>query len=110
MKKVFLIWSPLNEMGFGVEVEEEDLRKAIELAEEGFARWNDPEEYPEYEGDGYAEPSMELMDEAGIKYRILDEEEMTDPDDDTKFNIEFIYRSDWGWADKKSETYYCGLL
>lgn len=91
MKKVFIIWSDMNEMGFGVEVEEKDLYKAVKLAEEGFSRWNNPEEYPEYEQVGYAEPLMELMDEAGIQYRILDEEEITDPNDDTKFRIGVVY-------------------
>ena len=68
-------------MGFGVRVDSNDYEKAKELALEGWHRWNDPEEYPEYEGFGYAEPAMELMDEAGIKYEILnvdDEDEFPD--------------------------------
>ena len=84
-KRVFIIWSMCNEMGFGVEVEEKDFEQAKELALEGWHRWNDPEEYPEYEQSGYAEPSMELMGEAGIQYRILDEEEITDEKDSNLF-------------------------
>lgn len=91
MKKIFAIWSNINEIGFGVEVEEKDLEKAIILAEEGFCRWNNLDEYLEYESLGYAEPSMELMDEAGIQYRILNEEEITDPNDDTKFRDKVVY-------------------
>ena len=79
-KNVFIIWSELNEIGFGVEVISGDVEKAKELALDGWFRWNDPVRYPEYEACGYAEPSMELMDEAGIEYRILDEDEITDPD------------------------------
>lgn len=85
MKKIFVIWSYCNEIGFGVEVDEKDYDKAVELAVEGWEKWKDPEEYPEYEQAGYAEPSCELLDEAGIEYRILDEEEITDPDDPDSF-------------------------
>jgi hypothetical protein len=85
MKKVFIIWSTMNQMGFGVEVEEKDYEKAKEIALEGWYQWNNPEEYPDYEQVGYAEPSMILMDEANIKYRILDENEITDPNDPDSF-------------------------
>ena len=85
MKKIFVIWSYCNEIGFGVEVDEKDYDKAVELAVEGWEKWNDPEEYPEYEHSGYDEPACELLDEAEIKYRILDEEEITDPDDPDRF-------------------------
>lgn len=87
MKRVFIIWSSMNQMGFGVEVEEKDYSKAKELALDGWDKWNNPEEYPEYHDVGFAEPSMELMDEAGIKYRILDEEEITDPENPDEFNM-----------------------
>ncbi len=87
----------MNDIWFGVEVEEKDLHKAIELAEEGFARWNNPDEYPEYHDVGYAEPSMEMMDEAGIQYRILKDEEIIDPDNPDKFKMEFVYNSEVGW-------------
>ena len=99
MKKVIIIWSEMNQMGFGVEVEQEDVKRAAELAEEGFRRWNDPETYPEYYYDGYAEPSEWLLDEAGIKYRILDEEEMTDPDDRDSWraDLDIAYTSNWGF-------------
>lgn len=84
-KKAFIIWSDLNQMGFGVEVNAEDYSKAIPLALEGWRKWNNPEEFPEYEASGYAEPSMEMLDDAGIKYQILDEEEITDPDNPDYF-------------------------
>lgn len=100
MKKIFLIWSEMNQIGFGVEVEEEDVEKAVELAQEGFDRWNWPDEYPEYHDVGYAEPSMELMDEAGIKYKIIDTEELTDPDDPDYWrqDVDFVFTSMWGWT------------
>ena len=79
MKRVFIIWSDLNQMGFGVEVNAKDYDKAKELALEGWHRWNCPNEYPEYEFMGYAEPATELLDEAEIEYKILDEDEITDP-------------------------------
>ncbi len=87
MKRVFIIWSVMNQIGFGVEVEEKDYSKAKELALDGWNKWNNPDEYPEYHDVGFAEPSMELMDEAGIKYRILDEEEITDPENPDEFNM-----------------------
>lgn len=82
MQRAFVIWSSMNEIGFGVCVAEKDYEKAKELAEEGFSRWNNTEEYPEYYGSGLAEPAEELMDEAGIEYEILDvpEEEEEFPD------------------------------
>lgn len=76
MKKRFVIWSELNQIGFGVEVDEKDYEWAKDLSLTGWNQWNNPEKYPEYESMGYAEPSMKLMDMAGIKYRILDEKEM----------------------------------
>lgn len=76
MKKRFVIWSELNQIGFGVEVDEKDYEWAKDLSLTGWNQWNDPEKYPEYESMGYAEPSMKLMDMAGIKYRMLDEKEM----------------------------------
>lgn len=75
MKKAFAIWSELNALGFGVRVDTNDYDKAKELASEGFSRWNDPLAYPEYHDVGYAEPAMELMDEAKIEYEILDIDE-----------------------------------
>ena len=88
MKKIFIIWSAMNMMGFGVEVEEADYEKAKELALDGWRKWNNPEEYPEYETLGYAEPSEILMKEAGIDFRILDEDEITDPENPDCFNME----------------------
>lgn len=79
MKRAFVVWSALNGIGFGVRVKEEDYEKAKELAKKGFDRWNNPEEYPEYHDVGWAEPSMELMDEAGIEYEIL---EINEDDDE----------------------------
>ena len=64
-----------------------DYAKAKELALIGWGRWNNPEQYPEYEQVGYAEPAMELMDGAGIQYRILDEDEITDPENPDLFNM-----------------------
>ena len=86
-KRTFIIWSLMNSMGFGVEVDEADYAKAKELALIGWGRWNNPEQYPEYEQVGYAEPAMELMDGAGIQYRILDEDEITDPENPDLFNM-----------------------
>lgn len=74
MKK-FTICDELNEMYFGVEVSDADYEKAKELCLEGLSRWYDTETYPEYECAGYAEPAMELMDAAGIKYKTFDNEE-----------------------------------
>ena len=78
MKRAFVVWSALNGIGFGVRVNAKDYEKAKELAKEGFDRWNNPEEYPEYHDVGWAEPSMELMDEAGIEYEILEIDEYDD--------------------------------
>lgn len=79
MKRAFVVWSYTNEIGFGVRVDAKDYEKAKELAAEGFNRWNNTEEYPEYESCGYAEPAMELLDIAGIDYEILD---IDDEDED----------------------------
>ena len=78
MKRAFVVWSYTNMIGFGVRVDEDNFEKAKELCSNGFAMWNNIEEYPEYEQLGWAEPSMELMDEAGIEYEILE----IDEDDD----------------------------
>ncbi len=78
MKRAFVVWSYTNMIGFGVRVNEEDYEKAKELCSEGFAKWNNPSEYPEYHDVGWAEPAMELMDEVGIEYEILE----IDEDDD----------------------------
>lgn len=103
MKKVIIIWSEMNELGFGIEVEEGDVEKAVELAEEGFRQWNCPSEYPEYHDVGYAEPSMFLLDEAGIKYRIIDEEEMTDPNDHDRWrtDLDIAYTSNLGFIERR---------
>lgn len=84
--KTFSIWSELNSMGFAVKVNDKDYDKAVHLALEGWHKWNDPEEYPEYEAYGYAEPSMELLDEAGIQYEIIDIE-----DDDEPFPLGAVF-------------------
>ncbi len=78
MKRAFAVWSYMNGIGFGVRVNEEDYEKAKELAKEGFDRWNNTEEYPEYHDVVWAEPAMELMDNVGIKYEILDIDEKDD--------------------------------
>lgn len=78
MKRAFVVWSYTNMIGFGVRVDEDNFEKAKELCSNGFAMWNNIEKYPEYEQLGWAEPSMELMDEAGIEYEILE----IDEDDD----------------------------
>lgn len=103
MKKIIIIWSEMNEMGFGVEVEEEDVERATKIAEEGFRQWNDSETYPEYHDVGYAEPSMWLLDEAGIKYRILNEEEITDPNDRDcwRADLDIAYTSNWGFRKRE---------
>lgn len=77
MKK-FTICDELNEMYFGVEVSDADYEKAKELCLEGLSRWYDVENFPEYECVGYAEPAMELMNEAWIKYKIFGDEEITE--------------------------------
>lgn len=89
MKKTFIIWSDLNQIGFGVEVEEKDYESAKHLALEGFSRWNQPSEYPEYESYGWAEPSMELLNNFGIEHRIIDDEEMTVPGNPDFFRSEY---------------------
>lgn len=96
MKKVIIIWSELNQLGFGLEVEEEDVEKAVELAEEGFRQWNCPSEYPEYHDVGYAEPSMWMLDEAGIKYRLLEDDEMTTPEGEWNPALNIAYTSTYG--------------
>ena len=72
MAKTFAVASFTNDMAFLVTVDEADYEKAKEICAEGFARWFNVEEYPEYHDVGYAEPSMWMMDEAGIKYEIDD--------------------------------------
>ena len=67
----FVIWSDLNNIGFGVQVDKKDYDKAKELAIEGFRRWNAPEEYPQYHDVGFAEPTEELLKEAGIEFNIF---------------------------------------
>ena len=79
---MFAVVSQVNgDIGFVVNVTKGDIEQAKQLALEGFARWNDCETYPEYEQVGFAEPSMELMDEAGIEYTIDDYYENWDSDD-----------------------------
>lgn len=87
MKKVFIIWSNFNQFGFGIEVEEKDYPKAKRLALEGWEKWNNPD-CSEYYEKGFTEPSTELLDKAGIKYRLLSDEEITDPDNPDCFNME----------------------
>ena len=70
-KKVFAVWSYLNQIGFAVRVNESDYSKAKELAYTGFSRWNDVDNFPEYHDVGFAEPTMELLELAGIQYEIL---------------------------------------
>ena len=71
MKKAFIIYSYFNDFGIAFKVDEKDYEKAKELAYEGFDRWHDPIKYPEYHDIGYAEPSEELLKEAGIKYEYI---------------------------------------
>ena len=88
MKKVFILWDNMNEMGFGIEaeVDETNIEKAKELIVKGYDGWHDVEGHPEWETVGYAEPSMELLRKEGIEYRLLDDEEITDPNDENEFN------------------------
>ena len=86
MKRVVILWDEMNDMGFGVEVAEENLEKAKELVEKGYGDWLDLENYPEYDGLGYAEPAGFLLQEAEIEYRLLGDDEITDPENPDLFN------------------------
>ena len=96
MKRVVILWDEMNDMGFGVEVAEENLEKAKELVEKGYGDWFDLENHPEYDGLGYAEPAEFLLQDAGIEYRLLDDDEITDSEDpnlfNRKLNLEIIIR------------------
>lgn len=85
MSKVIIVWSSLNDMGFGLEVSEEDAQVVAYIAENGFSNWFDTENYPEYHDLGYAEPTEDILKEKGIEYRLLDEKEITNPYNEDEF-------------------------
>lgn len=67
--KQFGIASVMNDIGFVVTINDESrYEEAVELAWEGFRRWNDPDAYPEYYGCGCDEPAIELLDAVGIEH------------------------------------------
>lgn len=72
MKKAFIIYSDFNDIGVAFRVDEKDYKKAVDLAHEGFFRWNNPEVYPEYQDMGYSEPSELFLKGAGIEYDSVD--------------------------------------
>lgn len=72
MKKAFVIWSDINHIGFGIVVDAPYYETAKRLSLEGFSRWNNREDYPEYEHVGYVEPAIDLMKEAGIIFDVID--------------------------------------
>ena len=67
---------------------ESEIAKGIELAKKGFEAWSNPEGVgngdflPDFDSDdeswinssGWAEPSVELLDRAGVDYQIIDVE------------------------------------
>ena len=85
MSKVIIVWSELNEMGFGLEVDEKDAKEVAKIAEQKFSDWFDTDNHPEYHHLGYAEPTIEELETKGIKYRLLDEDEITDPENENLF-------------------------
>lgn len=69
--KEFAVTSMMNSIGFVVKIQDDSrLEEAKLLASEGLHRWFDLDNYPEYHDVGCAEPSMFLLDEAGIEYEI----------------------------------------
>lgn len=85
MSKVIVGWSELNEMGFGLEVDEKDAKEVAKIVEQKFSDWFDTENHPEYYDLGYAEPTIEALETKGIKYRLLDEDEITNPYNEDEF-------------------------
>jgi len=86
MKKVIIVWSLVNQIGFGVRVNTSDADMAEEIFKTEFEKWSDPEENPDYYNLGYAEPAETELEKHGIEYELLDEEQITNPENADEFN------------------------
>lgn len=73
----------MNDIYFAVEVADNtDIGKAKQLISEGYDRWMNTEDYPEYECLGYAEPSEMLLKENGIEVINIFEPNVNDEEID----------------------------
>lgn len=86
MKKVIIVWSLANQIGFGVRVNTSDADRAEEIVKTEFEKWSDPEENPDYYNLGYAEPAEAELEKQGIEYEFLDEEQITNPENEDEFD------------------------
>ena len=104
------VWGELARLGFVIVLEnDEDYEEAKPLIYEGFTAWLSPdymeshiEQFPHFTsedcgwiyGSGYAEPTMELLDKANIKYKLEtpwdDDGELLDENYDED-EIEWVY-------------------
>lgn len=66
--RTFAIVNEEDRDGFVIKVEDYDFERAVKLAYEGYYKWRNVSQYPEYEDFGYAEPAMFLLEEAKIEY------------------------------------------
>lgn len=78
MKNVELYSETNPDIAFVVRFSDDDYKQGKELALEGFSLWcfQEPTKHlpdaEEWQDAGFAEPSMYLLDKAGIAYEILD--------------------------------------
>lgn len=84
--KVIIVWSLVNQIGFGVRVKASDADEAEEIVKTEFEKWSDPEENPDYYNLGYAESAETELEKQGIEYDFLDEEQITNPENADEFN------------------------
>jgi hypothetical protein len=96
------------EICFALEVSEKDEKRVIELANIGLAAWGNPEAVlegefvPDFTADdtewieqaGFCEPSLELLDRAGIQYKEI---ELSEVDSDTGHLIDRELEESISW-------------